>query len=241
MSALPTANLKLSDVADALGMSLVNISMYAVFNNTAVNGDGLDSTYCAGADAAEKLSNLRTTPYNLGKFRGYDHSGGGGLYTAIICYHSTSKTPCGGISMSTTVYSTQGAIFFAYINQQEIYSDSGGNTIADAGWYSDDEVNWFLWDSSRLRWVDSTVCTSIITINAAGPYASQLAACLSGGKGDDYYFLPTGSNTVPVTGDEVYTDFGLTNPCASGYYVDGFYVSWWRIGLNGVVIEHGKC
>lgn len=241
MAALPTSNLKLSDVAEALDMSLTNIVMYNVFNHFAVNGDGLNPTYCPGATGAARLTNLRTTPYVLGKFRGYDHSAGGSL-NAITVSTTNAINPCNTLSIATTVYSTQTTIALAYGNDQEIYSDSGGTTFANSGWYTEDEVNWFYWNSASATWTNYTVCSSgVLQIEATGPWGSQLGACLASGGWNYYYFEPAGSNSVPVTGDIVYTDSNLTTFAAPGHYkyIDG--ISRWEIGKGGEVIDHGKC
>jgi len=237
---LPTSDLKLFDVADALDMSLTNISMYNVINHFAVNGDGLNPTYCPGATGAARLTNLRTTPYVLGKFRGYDHSAGGSL-NAITVSTTNAISPCNTLSIATTVYSTQTTIALAYGNDQEIYSDSGGTTFANSGWYTEDDTNWFYWDSSSGRWDNYTVCNNVIQIYAIGPYASQLGACISADKEDDYYFEPIGSNSVPVTGDTVYTDSNLTYLASPGYYKVVTSIDWFQVGSNGIVVNNGKC
>jgi hypothetical protein len=241
MAALPTSNLKLYDVSMAIGEGNYNISMYNVFTSGSINADGLDPNYCPGATPAARLTNLQTTPYVLGKFRGYDHAAGGSL-NSIVANTVNVQNPCNTLSIATTVYSSQTTIALAYGNDQEIYSDSSGTTLANAGWYTEDDTNWYYWDSSSGRWTNYTVCSSgVLKIEATSPWGSQLEACLASGGWDYYYFEPAGSNSTPITGDIVYTDSNLTTFAAPGHYKHIEGIARWEIGKGGVVIDYGKC
>jgi len=241
MAALPTSNLKLYDVSMALGEGNNNISMYNVFTSGSINAEGLDPNYCPGATPAARLANLQSTPYVLGKFRGYDHSAGSSL-NAILVSVTSAINPCNTLYTATTVYSNQTTIAGTYAAHGLLYSDSSGTTYATSSWYTEDEVNWFYWNSASATWTNYTVCSSgVLQIEATGPWGSQLGACLASGGWNYYYFAPVGSNSAPVTGDIVYTDSNLTTFAAPGHYkyIDG--ISRWEIGKGGEVIDHGKC
>lgn len=230
--ALPITNLKLYDVANALGMSLTNISMYAVFNNVSVNGAGLDPTYCAGADATARLTNLRTTPYSLNKFRNYNHS----ALTALTVSVTTSQNPCGAPSSGQTVYCTHSSLSAAYAGGGYIYTDSSGTTHCSAGKYSDVSGTWYTYSGSAFT--AETVCTTLSVVNAVGPFLDTTTACLGGGTPHTYYF--DGVQTLPFTGDTVYEDASGTIPASEGYYsANGG--DWWMISKYGYVEDHGKC
>lgn len=70
--ALPISPISTQDVRGVLGVTGTS-SFGDLCNNIGVNEAGLNSTYCPDLGAG-KLANLRSTPYVLGKFRGYDHS-----------------------------------------------------------------------------------------------------------------------------------------------------------------------
>ena len=74
--ALPTSNIRLVNVASVLsgGFYSTPLKMSDWFNSSLVNKYGLNETYCSGSTPTLRLSNLLTTPYSLGKFRGYDHT-----------------------------------------------------------------------------------------------------------------------------------------------------------------------
>jgi len=235
--ALQTSNLKLYDVSMALGEGNYNISMYNLFTSLSVNADGLDPNYCPGATPAARLTNLRTTPYNLGKFRGYDHSAGGSL-NAITASSTTNTSPCNTLYTALTVYSNYSTIALAAAANDPLYADSGGTTYANSSWYSDDEANFYYWDASQGRWGDYQICQTVTQVEASGPETSAIAACL-GGKSDTYYH--NGQNAVPVAGDAVYTDAALSNPASAGYYKAENYTDWWQVGSIGLVLQNGKC
>lgn len=80
--ALATSNLSVKAILQTLGVSTAK----AIFYNGGtlktitelaqlVNKNGLNSTYCPGADADERLSNLRTNR-RLSYFKGYVHASG---------------------------------------------------------------------------------------------------------------------------------------------------------------------
>ena len=71
--ALPISPISTNDIRDVLSVTGPS-SFSALCNNGAVNAAGLDPTYCPGVDPAARLANLRSTPYSIGKFRGYTHS-----------------------------------------------------------------------------------------------------------------------------------------------------------------------
>lgn len=228
--ALPTTNLKLKDVATALGMSLTNISMYAVFNNLSVNGNGLNPTYCAGADSAARLANLRTTPYSLNKFRGYEHL----TLTQMQVSYSSLQNPCGAPSNVVTVYCTHANLAIAYANGGYIYSDAQGTTHASIGNYSDAANTWYSYSSGFTAVIN---CSSLSAISALGPYQDSATACAAFGDEVTYYF--DGMFNFPFTGDTVYTDSSGTTPASDGAYsANGNY---WIVGRGGLVEDHGKC
>lgn len=74
--ALSTTNITLKEVAIVLSGGLISypLKMSDYFNGTLVNKYGLNQTYCSGSTPNLRLSNLLTTPYSLGKFRGYNHT-----------------------------------------------------------------------------------------------------------------------------------------------------------------------
>lgn len=69
--AVPITNMEASDITDELGETGV-ISLDKLHLSSKVIASGLNNTYCPGANAYARLDNLRTVPYEIGKFRGYD-------------------------------------------------------------------------------------------------------------------------------------------------------------------------
>jgi hypothetical protein len=233
---LPTSNLKLYDVSMALSEGNYNISMYNVFTSLSVNAEGLDPNYCPGATPAARLTNLRTTPYTLGKFRGYDHAAGGSLY-AISVSASSLSNPCGAPATTMTVYCQSATLADAVSADHPIYSDTAGTTLANNGWYSDVTDQWY-WLESGV-WRDQTTCSSLTAVLASGPVGSVFEACALSGKAAYYYH--NGSNQVPVAGDTVYIDQSGSNAAEPGYYKVDSLTDWYEIGRDGLVSQNGKC
>jgi hypothetical protein len=73
MSKLATSDLSTDDIKIALGLQGVQ-SIEDLCTSENVKPEGLDATYCPGAQSYNKLINLRTEPYDISKFRGYDPS-----------------------------------------------------------------------------------------------------------------------------------------------------------------------
>ena len=76
MSNIPLTNVELYGEIWATidGRPRNNVDASLVCNSTRVNKFGLDNTYCAGSTADDRLTNLRSEPYQLGKFRNYNHN-----------------------------------------------------------------------------------------------------------------------------------------------------------------------
>jgi len=76
MSNIPLTNVKLHDEIWMTidGRPRDNVDSSIACNSIRVNKFGLDSTYCSGSTADDRLTNLRAEPYQLGKFRNYNHS-----------------------------------------------------------------------------------------------------------------------------------------------------------------------
>lgn len=77
--AVPTTNMKISDITSALSITNTNVSVTDLFFSPNIIGSGLDPTYCSGADGYERLANLRdlsniggTRELRIGKFRNYN-------------------------------------------------------------------------------------------------------------------------------------------------------------------------
>jgi len=75
--ALPTIGLSTDDIRGILLPGIgetIPTSFGDLCNCASVYAAGLDPTYCSGATPADRLNNLRSIPYVLNKFRGYEHS-----------------------------------------------------------------------------------------------------------------------------------------------------------------------
>jgi hypothetical protein len=72
---LPTTNFSISEIKTELGIpsQYVN-SIRELFQYGGIRKAGLNSTYCPGSSEDDRLSNLRSIPYSIGKWRGYNHS-----------------------------------------------------------------------------------------------------------------------------------------------------------------------
>lgn len=76
---IPITQLRFSDIANELGTTSVML-MSDVFSGSKINKHGLNSTYCAGSTTDERLNNLKSKPYMIGKLRGYRH---GAIYFVV--------------------------------------------------------------------------------------------------------------------------------------------------------------
>lgn len=76
---IPTSQLRVGHIKDELGMTSP-ILMDDVFSGSFINKNGLSHTYCSGSTPDERLNELKTKPYRLGKLRGYRH---GAIYFVV--------------------------------------------------------------------------------------------------------------------------------------------------------------
>lgn len=106
--ALPTSNIKLSNVANVLsgGFYSTPLKMSDWFNSSLVNKYGLNETYCSGSTPTLRLSNLLTTPYSLGKFRGYDHTAAIPTFDAAVFINVGTLSREQDVNGTITVYKT---------------------------------------------------------------------------------------------------------------------------------------
>ena len=123
----------------------------------------------------------------------------------------------------------------AYAGGGYIYTDSSGTTHCSAGKYSDVAGTWYTYSGSAFT--AETICTSLSTIDAVGPYSTSQIACVAGGASTTYYY--DGMFSIPFAGDTVYVDAAGTTPAEEGTYSTGG--DWWTVGRGGEVVDHGKC
>ena len=94
--AVPTTNMKISDITSALSITNTNVKVTDLFLSPNIIGSGLDPTYCSGADGYARLANLRdianlggVREFRIGKFRNYNpvtvNYKQGHLYTIFNC------------------------------------------------------------------------------------------------------------------------------------------------------------
>lgn len=70
---VPITNIKMSDIASEVdGETSLLKPVSGYFKSPNIIASGLDPTYCSGADAYSRLANLRTSPFEIGKFRNYN-------------------------------------------------------------------------------------------------------------------------------------------------------------------------
>ena len=76
--AVPTTNMKISDITSALSITNTNVKATDLFLSPNIIGSGLDPTYCSGDDGYARLANLRdianlggVREFRIGKFRNY--------------------------------------------------------------------------------------------------------------------------------------------------------------------------
>jgi len=236
---LPTSNLKLTDIAGVFDESQQMTPPYEMeqlFLHSQINGQGLDPVYCPGADATARLANLRTTPYNMGKLRAYNHVAGSSL-NAINCSVTTSSDPCTAMLSTTTVYCLSSSLNDAYSSSNPIYTDSSGLNVAANAWYSDVANRWYSFESGF--WRNDTSCSSLTAVLVSGPVRSAFEVCALSGKA--LYYYHDGSNQVPVAGDMVYTNQQGSSTPDPGYYKVDSMTDWHQIGSGGLVTQNGKC
>lgn len=77
--AVPTTNMKISDITSALSITNTNVKATDLFLSPNIIGSGLDPTYCSGDDGYARLANLRdianlggVREFRIGKFRNYN-------------------------------------------------------------------------------------------------------------------------------------------------------------------------
>jgi hypothetical protein len=69
---VPITGFTINHILDELVMPLnTPTTTEELFLNSNITPDGLDNTYCPGSTPAIKLNNLRTKPYEIGKWRNY--------------------------------------------------------------------------------------------------------------------------------------------------------------------------
>lgn len=70
---VPITNIKMSDIASEVdGETSLLKPVSGYFKSPNVIASGLDQTYCSGTSLYDRISNLRTKPYRIGKFRNYN-------------------------------------------------------------------------------------------------------------------------------------------------------------------------
>lgn len=70
---LPTSDIDTNSISGTLLLS-TPVTFQQICQAAIVQQDGLNNTYCPGANAAARLTNLQSSPYEIAKLRGYAHS-----------------------------------------------------------------------------------------------------------------------------------------------------------------------
>jgi hypothetical protein len=72
---VPTTNFKINNITNELGVSYIFLNKIEnIFEYGGIKSSGIDNTYCPGSNNNDRLNNLRSLPYEIGKWRNYNHT-----------------------------------------------------------------------------------------------------------------------------------------------------------------------
>lgn len=248
MSNLPTSNLQLDVIAAAITESTTDVIIRIVCLSNNVDGDKLDPTYCSGTSGALRLANLRSTPYNMGKFRNYSYTVGGLTYFVGTTVIDKELTTCG--TKRTTDYWHDGSGDFPEVGDT-VFTDSAGTTYPDLKpgnfiGYTDTGDSKKYWIGLVKLGLIATKGQCLTAFDATAMWATWSQACNDVSSDIEYWHDGIGTPIYghPVVGDAVYTNSSGSTPVANGYYhfdTIGYYFRIDAFDPNGPVVLVGNC
>lgn len=134
---MATTTLPTSDVTTAAIRSLLGLSgdttFEAMCQSGAVQADGLNSTYCSGADAEARILNLQTAPYEIAKFRGYTHTYTLTIDNSAIVFLYNTGALCDGYSATVNVTATLGVTWTATPQASWVKLNGSSSPVSGSG------------------------------------------------------------------------------------------------------------